>query len=54
MTAKIIPFPIVLKAPAKCSIHKLLDALNESFEALSPHLQKEFQRRVRAAKPTTS
>lgn len=49
MTAKILEFPIVLKAPAKCSIHELIDALSESFEALSPHLQKEFQRRVRAA-----
>jgi hypothetical protein len=50
MTAKIIEFPLVLKAPANCSIHELINALSESFEAWSPELQREFQRRARAAK----
>lgn len=49
MTANIIEFPLILKAPAKCSIHELIEALSEQFEAWSPELQREFQRRVRVA-----
>jgi hypothetical protein len=52
MTAKIIEFPLLLKVPASSSIHEFMDALSEQFEAMSPELQKEFQRRAQAA-PTS-
>ena len=49
MTAKVIPFPILIRVPAVCSIHELVNSICEQVEAMSPELQKEFQRRFRAA-----
>jgi hypothetical protein len=46
MTAKIIPFPILLTVPAACSIHEFFAAAETAYEQLGPAVRQAWDREM--------